>query len=420
MKREFLMPGVALTEIPADVFKRCRISLNFILKGERSTATACALLPLVMERGYSRCPDMTRLSRRLALLYGAELTVSGATLGPNRVITVGVSGLKNEYAVNGEDLLGQYLELLFGMAFEPDVKDGAFSPEAVAIERDKLRELQESEINDKRLYCLRQARRRFYGDDVGGLEKYGYPAETAAVTPQQLYDAWKKMVSEAAIECVVLGAPAEAVAARLRSVLQNAGRRPAVLNAPHVMPLRPALFCSEPVDAAQGKLCLMYTQARALQPEELSQMRMAVALLGGTPTSRLFMNVREKQSLCYYCSASYTQLGGCLCIDSGIDTANAVRTRQAIQHEIDALMEGPIPEKELEDARRYLVCALDGVGDSLAGLENWALGEISRGTQDTPQQVARQLMKVDAGDVRAMLRLFSLSVVYTLEGGEQA
>ncbi len=425
MQRKELLPGVMLTQLPAPAFKRCRVSLNFILPGDRATTTAYALLPMVMERGYAGCPDMTRLSRRLAQLYGAGLSVFGGTLGPNRVVTVGVSGIRNEYAVGGEDLLGEYLALVFGMAFDPDVKDGAFDAEAVEIEKVKLFELQQSEINDKRIYCLRQARRKFYGDDVAGLEKYGYAEDLDGITPQALYEAWRTMVTTARLEVLVLGADSEAVEQRLLAALSRVEAlrrpgevRPAPLHAAHPMPVQPAAEYAEPVDAVQGKLAMLFTLDEPIAHGDLSKMRMAVALLGGTPTSRLFMNVREKQSLCYYCSAGFTQLGGCLSVDSGVEFENTEKTRRAVLHELEELIEGELPEKELEDARRYLCCALEGVGDSLPGLENWIMGEISRGTLDTPQQVAQQLAEVTAQDVRAMLKKFHLSVVYTLTKGE--
>ena len=419
MERRELMSGVALTAVPADKFKRCKISLTFTFPASRSTATAHALLPLVMERGYAGCPDMTRLSRRLATLYGAGMRVSGGTLGPNRVLTFGVSGIRNEYAVAGEDLVSEYLELAFGMAFQPDAPDGAFRADAVAVEKQKLKELQESEINEKRLYCMRQARRKFFGDDVAGLERYGYPDEVDAVTPSGLYQLWRETVETAQIDLLVMGAPAEQAEQRLRQQLAAFDRRPVPLCQPHPMPVQQPAYYTEPADTAQGKLCMLFTLAQPLPLEDLSKMRMAMAILGGKPTSRLFVNVREKQSLCYYCAAGYTQLGGVMSIDSGVEMADAVRTQQAILHEIDELVRHPVGEEELQDACRYLTGALESIGDGLSDMENWIMGELSRGTLYTPQQVAQQLACVTSADVQRMMGLFRLSVVYLL-GKENA
>ena len=361
--------------------------------------------------------DLFKAAQSHRRLFQSARSVRRADIELDHIRAVNaVSGIRNEYAVGGEDLLSEYLELVFGTAFDPDVHDGAFDAQALEIEKDKLYELQASEINDKRLYCLRQARRRFFGEDVGGLERYGYAEDVPSITPQSLYAAWRQMVTGATVEAVVLGAPTAPVARRLQAAL-GAARAPLALNRPHPMPLRPTLSCAEPVAAVQGKLCLLFTMDGPLPPEQLSQMRLAVALLGGAPTSRLFVNVREKQSLCYYCSAAYSHISSCLSIDSGVDFADAARAQQAILDELAALIHGPIPQKELDDTRRYLCCALDSVGDSLYSLENWLLGEISRGTLYTPQQVIQQLADVDAEQVRAMLQKFSLSVAYSLSDG---
>jgi predicted Zn-dependent peptidase len=256
------------------------------------------------------------------------------------------------------------------------------------------------------------------------LEKYGYAEELDVITPQMLYEAWRTMVTTARLEVLVLGADAEGVEQRLTAALRSVEElrrpgevRPVPLHAAHPMPVQPTAEYAEPVEAVQGKLAMLFTLDAPVVHADLSKMRMAVALLGGTPTSRLFMNVREKQSLCYYCSAGFTQLGGCLSVDSGVEFENTEKTKQAVLHEIEALIHGEIPEKELEDARRYLRCALEGVGDSLPGMENWVMGEISRGTLDTPEEVARQLEDVTAQDVKEMLKRFHLSVVYTLTAG---
>ena len=116
---------------------------------------------------------------------------------------------------------------------------------------------------------------------MAGLERYGYAQDLDAITPQSLYALWRQMVETARLEVVVLGAPVQPVEQRLRAVL-SARRAPAGLNRPHPMPLRPVLACSEPVSAVQGKLCMLFTMDAALPPQELSKMRMAVALLGVT------------------------------------------------------------------------------------------------------------------------------------------
>ena len=420
MERMNIAPGVHLTVLEAGHFKRCRVSLNFVWPAQRARATAEALLPLVMERGTAACPDMTELSKRLAALYGAEYAVSGSMLGANRTLSVCVTGIRDEYALAGEALSAAYAQLAAGAAFAPYLPGGVFDTEAVDIEREQLREQLESEINDKRLYCLRQARRRFYGDAPEGIERDGYLDELDAVTPAALTEAYREMVRTAQLEVMVLGADAAAVRTQVLRALAGVQRAPAPLAPASAVPVRAAENVDEPVDTVQGKLCLLFTSGAPMDANVLPALRLAAGMLGGTPTSRLFLNVREKQSLCYYCSATATSRSGELCIDSGVEHANAAAAKAAILHEFDALANGAISEKELADAKRYFTGMLGCVSDSLSGLEGWYLNEICRGTFLSPQQSAALLADVSAAEVQRVLRSFTLLVSYCITKGEAA
>ena len=125
---ESIAPGVQLHTLPADKFNRCRLSIHFRFAAARPAATDHALLPLVLERGYSACPDMTALSRKLAKLYGADLTVATSMQGACRVLSVSVTGIKDEFALEGEHLSAEYAALAFGVAFEPYFENGDSPP----------------------------------------------------------------------------------------------------------------------------------------------------------------------------------------------------------------------------------------------------------------------------------------------------
>lgn len=418
MERKQIADGVYLTTLPAEPFHRCRISINFIWPADRTWATAEALMPLLMERCCADCPDMTLLSKKLAQLYGASLSVDGVVNSGSRVLTVAVGGIKDEFALNGETLSEEYAALALATAFRPYFVNGVFDPEAVAIEKEQLRELIASEMNEKRVYCVRQARRKFFGDSPAGVERYGYAKEVDDLTPELVTRAFFRMLRTARIEVMALGADAQAVEQSVRKAIEGIEREPSDLPKAFAQPAQTEQCFEEPMDTAQGKLCLLFTAGRPQQPNQLSAARVAVALLGGTATSRLFVNVREKRSLCYYCAASYASMTGMLCIDSGVEHQNAQAAKQAILEELDALKNGPITAKELEDTKRSLKNQLGAVNDTLQGMENWYFGEIMRGSLFTPQQVVEQVDAVTEEDVREVMRLFTLSVSYTLTKGE--
>ena len=163
MERTLIAPGVHLSCDPAEKFNRCRISIHFAFPAQRATATAHALLPLVLERGYADCPDMTLLTKKLAKLYGADLTVDARPMGCNHNLCVSVTGIKDRFALEGEPLTREYASIALGAAFHPAFVGGVFDPQAVEIEKQMLKKALEDELNDKRIYCLRQANREFFG-----------------------------------------------------------------------------------------------------------------------------------------------------------------------------------------------------------------------------------------------------------------
>lgn len=415
MKRENLAPGVFLNTLDAQKFNRCRITIRFQYPACRETATASAVLPLVLERCCADYPDMTLLSRRLAKLYGADLSVDNSTNGANRVLTVSVTGIKDEFALEGEDLTAEYANLVFGVAFRPYLVNGRFDEEAVAIERGKLRQQLQAEVNDKRLYCVRQARRRFFGDSLAGVERDGYLEEVDGVTPQLLTQVYEEMLCRASIEVTAIGAKDETVRRLLLAALEGRKRDWQAPLPGLFMPRRQPDHQVETMDMVQAKLCLLFTAGRCTGAQEIAASRLAMALYGGSVTSRLFLNVREKQSLCYYCSSSYTSVTGCMMVDSGVEPANARKAEAAILKELAQLCDGPITDEEMEDCRRGLLSSLESVEDSLSGLEGWYFAEIARGGPvSTPAQARAALEQVTKEQVRQVLRQFTLSVSYLL------
>lgn len=418
MERKQLAPGVHLSCDPAEKLNRCRISIHFTFPAQRDTATAHALLPLVMERGYAGCPDMTGLTKKLARLYGADLTVDGRPMGANRNLCISVTGIKNRFALAGEDLSQEYTQLVLGVAFHPCMADGAFDAEAVAIEKQMLRQSLEDELNDKRLYCMRQTAREFYGDSPMGIRQEGYLEEVDGLTGADLAAAYEDMLRTASIELMVLGCTPDETArieAAFRAELDKISRWPQPMAPFRAMPRQTTVHKTEYFDMVQAKLCMAFTLGQPMDLADLAACRLAMALYGGSVTSRLFLNVRERDHLCYYCASSFQSFTGSMTVSSGIEPGDAARAEEAILNELADLCTGPITDQELEDCRRGLIDGLEGVEDSLSSLESWYGMEIIRGGAiTTPAQARADLAAVTMDQVRAVLRRFSLSVSYLL------
>ncbi|MBS7105595.1 M16 family metallopeptidase [Faecalibacterium prausnitzii] len=424
MRRTEIAPGVHLSWDPAQKFNRCRISIHFAFPARRETATAHALLPLLMERGYADCPDMTQMTKKLARLYGADLTVDARPLGANHNLCVSVTGIKDRFALEGEALTREYAALALGTAFHPYFVGGVFDPEAVTIEKQMLKKALEDEINEKRIYCQRQANREFFGSSPAGIRQEGYLDEVDGLTPEVLTEAYREMLRTASIELLVLGcgeAETEQVKQALLEELSHIGRAPLPLCENLAMPRQDAVRRVECFDTVQAKLCMLFTLGVPMRPDQMAAVRLAMALYGGSVTSRLFLNVRERDHLCYYCSSSFQSFTGSMAVNSGVEHADAARAEKAILKELDDLRSGPITAEELEDCRRSLLSGMAGIEDTLGGIETWYYMEVLRGGPvQTPDDARAALQAVTEEDVRTVLRQLTLSVSYLLTREEES
>lgn len=419
MKRFEIAPGAFLATVPGDKFKRCKIAIHLVVPGKRANATALALLPHVLDRRCAAVPNATQLSRLLYALYGADLASDSYTAGPNRVISLGISGLKSEFALAGEDLAAQYLDLACNLLFHPVLEAGAFAATDVGIEKTKQAEYLQSEMNDKRGYCLRQARRKLYKDSPLGIESSGYLEDIDATTPETLHGAWQALLREAQIEVLVCGMSGDAAAERVARELEGLPRMPLPLADAPPLPLPDALeHFTEPLPTTQGKLCIITTSAQRDNARGETVMRLASALYGGLPTSRLFMNVREKQSLCYYCSASYGYFSGTLMIDSGVDHKNAARAAEAILKELKDMQQAPVTAKELANAKRYMRSMLSSAKDSPDALMNLAFSEWLMHTDRTLDDMMTACESVTAEEIQDALARYQPSVQYVITDKE--
>ena len=396
MERKQLAPGVFITSMSAAKFNRCRITIHLRFPAKRETATDAAVLALVLERGYAACPDMTALSRRLAELYGADLGVDLSSAGPDRVLSADICGIKDTYALAGENLTDAYADIVFGTIFDPYLVDGIFDPEAVRIETET------------------QARRKFFGDSPAGIELGGYPGELVNVTPASLKAEYDRILSTASIDVMVQGVDEARVADLLLRKLESIRRAPQPFALPMAMPRTPLRHFKEEVPGlTQAKLCMLFTTGGESDPPSVSILRVAMSVLGGSATSRLFRNVREKQSLCYYCGSAAQRSTGVMMIDSGVEPGKEQQAEAAIIAELEGLKNGPITQEEMDDCRRGLLSSMDALSDSLAALEGWYYGQITRGEPLYPPEYGKVLTgAVTLDEVRQALQSYSYSVCY--------
>ena len=423
IEQRAICDGVNFRSIRDTKFKTMRISAHLIVPMSRQTAAENALLPFLLSRASREYPDFTKLGQRLAELYGASLNADVQKLGDLQVLSLSASGIADRYALEGEAISGELAKLLCSILFDPPLVDGLFPEDGFEQEKRQTMELIDSEYSDKRTYARQRCEAIMCADEPYGVNRYGGKEDIARVERPALTAAWKRLLDTAKIELMVLGDcdPAP-VYEGFRAAFETLGsRKTADCTTKVVRSAEKVNTVTEKMDVAQGKLVMGFRTGTATPDEEVPATRLMAALFGGTPNSKLFLNVREKLSLCYYCSASYNSMKGIMLVQSGVEVKNMERAKEEILRQLDELKQGNFDESEVEAAKMSLCNSYRTLSDSLGGLENWYLSQTFASHSQQPEEAAAQINAVTRQEIIDAANRVTLDTVYCLVGnGEDA
>ena len=403
-----LTAGVESLTLPDTRFKTAQITVGMFLPLSRDTVEEYAILPRLLTRACAAYPDFTALNRRLNELYGASVTGSTMRVGEAQLLLFTAETTADRYALNGETVTASCAQLLCDMLFHPALENGVFRREDVETERRCLAEDVRAQINDKRWYARRRAEELLCPDEAYGIGQFGSAEVIEQLTPEQVTAAWRRMLRDATVRLILQDSEAmlqvEDAFLRGFSAVPDRAPVPCVTDtATHLPALR---RCTERMAINQSKLVMGIRTDCAEPQEEVAATRLMNAVLGGTPSSLLFRNVREKLSLCYYCSSAYDRMKGLLLVQSGVDEANAVRAEEEILRQVEALAQGDFTDEDLEAARRCVVQSFEAVGDSQSATAAWYITQTLLPRQSDPEEVRRAMEAVDrAAVIRAAGRL---------------
>lgn len=394
-------------------FKTMRISVDMIVPLASSTAAKYGILPSLVTRATRDFPDYTALSRKLAELYGASLDCGVRKLGTYQILSVSVSGISSKYAFDGEDMFRELSEMLFDVLFHP-LKDanGDFPLENFTQEKRQLLELKDSEFNDKILYAHRRCEQLLFSDETAGISKHGSREEIEALSLADLRGMWEELLSHARFEIFTMGdcSPDPTL---FQKAFQTVGNNVSCSFLSFAKP-KEVKMEEEACPVSQSKLSMAFRVD--FGPEERLLFQLLNAVFGGIPSSKLFQNVREKQSLCYYCSSSFDAGCRAIYVESGVENDKITVTEEAVLQQLTDLQNGDLSEEVLEAAKMAICNALFSVYDSLAAVENWCIGHLFEEEIPTPEAAASAIRAYTIEDVVAAAKKVYPAAVFTLKG----
>ncbi len=412
-----ILPGVTLRCYPDNRFKQARLSVQFVRKMCREEAAMNALLPALLLQGTKTYPDARAVTIRLDELYGASVGTLARRVGDYQTTGLYTAFLDDRFSLGGEPVLEPMVEMLRELFFGPALENGVFVAEYLENEKRNLIAAIEAQRNDKRLYAATRLTQLMCKGDSLGVPRMGTVEDVQAITPESLYAHYEKVLRESPLEIFYVGnADPGQVAELLKKMLSGLTRE--------FVPLPPQGEFQdagggdheESLEVAQGKLCMGFVTPVTLRTPQFAAMQVVNTLFGGGMTSKLFMQIREKQSLCYDIGSSYHGSKGIVTVSAGIDFQKMEQVKEEILQQLRSICAGDFTQEELYAAKQAICTSLQTTHDSTGSIENYYSTTALSGLGMDPETYIRAVEQVSEKEVAELAKSVKLHTVYFLKG----
>ena len=340
--RTELIPGVWLTALRSDKFKTGCLSINLLTQLKRETAAFNAVLPFVLRRGTRFHPDMQTIAAELDSLYGTGVEPIVRKIGEIQCIGFYASFPDDKYLPAGSEAFEKAANLSCEMLLAPNTRGGLFLPAYVESEKEKLLELIRSRVNEKRSYAHFRLLEQMCCYEDYAVSRFGTEDTAESIYYQKLTKYYHSLISASPVEIFYCGSME---ASKVADILSDAlsGMTRGEINYDIGTDIRMNAvedkvrsFVDE-MSVTQGKLVMGFRLGECMEEPDLAAIYVFNAVYGSGVTSKLFMNVREKLSLCYYASSTVDTHKGIMLVSSGVDFDKVDEAKSEILAQLEAV-----------------------------------------------------------------------------------
>ncbi|WP_432355030.1 EF-P 5-aminopentanol modification-associated protein YfmF [Sporosarcina sp. A2] len=416
-----LQPGVNLFTRQTAQFKTVSVAIKFTAPLTEENAASRTVLANVLEDSTAHFPTRTKLRQALEELYGAVFYTDTSKRGNEHIFTVYAESVNEEYLRNPDvPVFEQLLALVTESIFEPNLKNGFFDKSIVEREKQTVIDRLGSVYNDKTRYANKRMLELIRAGQPASQSSYGTEQAVSAVTHESLKETYEQMVNEDTIDIYILGdVDTEELTARAQTLFPfKIETRNSVSATMATSPSTHAKHIREKQDMKQGKLNMAYSTPVNFKHPDYSKMQMMNGVLGGFAHSKLFVNVREKESLAYYCSSSYASHYGLLYIMSGIDAEQEEKTARLIDEQVEAMKHGEISDLEMRQTLALLSNSIRSSFDSAKG-QIEIFDQYKLVDEDfSADKLIEKWEQVTKEDITQMANTLTKEITYLLSGRE--
>lgn len=412
-------------KINSEKFKSIYFSVNFTMPVNKRQISENALLSAVLGKSNKKFKNQKEIQMYLYSLYGSNFDIGIERFGDLYNIEFRCECINKEYLPNNTDVVNEVLEFLYDAIYNPNVLNGVFDEEVVEREKDfilnKIREVKD----DKLRYGIRKMEELMCKDEPFSTYVYGDEEDIYKITSSDLYKRYNEVISNSCITFILSGnlLGYEDIEEKVNNIFNN--KLVSKLNYKDLIYNQKLNHNQEVVEESQQttQSVLSYgLRINNTNSDDFYKLSVYNALLGGTPSSKLFQNFREKESLAYTVRSRYYRFKDIIIIYAGIQKENYEKAKLVLENEINKIKDGEISDEEFEASKKSIISDLKEWNDSKIALSKMFISNLFSLKNDslTLEQMVDKLEKVTKQDIIDIASKITIEKIYFLGGENNA
>lgn len=400
-------------------FKTINFSIRFKDKLTKEKASARSILANVLQHSNEVYPTHTALRMVLDDLYGTSLYMDSTKRGNEHIVTLNVETVNDEY-LSETGVLEKVMNLMYIVLFKPNFEEGVFKPSIFEREKSAIKQRIESLFDEKTRYAQQRMLEHALPNHPASISPNGTIEDVVSITNDQLVSEYRSMIEENEIEIYAVGdIKTETIASYIREYFKFSDREKPVAAPPLELKKPKESRVLEYETMKQGKLHMAFYTPITFHDDKFPIMQVMNGVFGGYAHSKLFANIREKESMAYYVSSSYASQFGLMFVLAGIDANLEEKAVKLILEQLDEVKQGNISDTELDQTKALLTNQLKEALDSARGQIEIYDQYMELSDSFEPEDIITRWKNVTKEDIAAVAQDISLEMTYFLSGKEE-
>ena len=411
-----IVRGVRANLIKTDKFKTNMVGVFFSTPMTLENASINALIPAVLRRGTNNYPTMKDISKKLEELYGAKFDCGISKKGENQVIRFYGEIVNRKFVGENKDIFSEFVDVIKDVIFNPVLENGMFREEYVKQEKEQVKDIIESRKNDKVQYALERCYEIMFEGEPYGVSEFGTTESVEKTSNKELIEAYYNMLKNYQVDIVLAGDITQDEFKNIVAKFNFEPREELKIKPAEIVHVDKVKNTTEEFDINQGKLSLGFRVNIDVNTDDYYKMLVYNGILGGGVQSKLFQNVREKNSLAYYSFSRFEKIKTVMGISSGIEIKNYQKALDTILEQIEDMKKGNISEYEYNTTIKTLENSLNSMRDEQAQMLDFNYTQILTGNNRTLEDIIEAIHKVTIEDVVKIADKIELDTIYFMTG----